>query len=317
VVSGNPALSTGSIYSTSQNEVPLNNWIELGGQSRTINVNQGNCPNNINFTTTKSDETCDGKKDGSIIVSTSCPLTNPVYSINGGSYASSPNFVNLIPGTYSICVSAQSKSQSCSTVVINAGPNKQNYFIQLKYFKISLIDNTTYRLEYNIEIKDENQNILTTLPPNLIINLLFTIGIQYSLTSPNGHTVTITEEVKNNGNVISPSVQTNTTQTTVDGCPGFSKDVTISSYNYNIQLKNQISFSSFVDIEIIQPTVPSICTTNDFKLLINSSITNISPNCSCCNINKLEDPFMADLSSVETYLKYAEAIGLTQSAAVP
>jgi hypothetical protein len=318
VVSGNPSLSTGSIFSTTSSDVPTNSWVELGGLSRTVIVNQGNCPNNINFTINRSNESCAGKKDGSITVIPSCPLTNAIYNLNGGNYVTTPTFTNLASGTYNVCVSAQSKSESCSTVVIDSGPIQQNYSIQLTYFKLSLIDNnTTYRVEYTIIMKDENQNIINTLPPNLIINLLFTVGIQYRLTSPDGHTVTITEEVKNNGNVISPSVQTNTTQTTVDGCPGFSKDVTISSYNYNIELKNQISFSSLIDIKVLPPPIQNNCTTNDFKLLISSSITNISSNCSCCDINKLEDPFTLDLSSVETYLKYAEAVGLTQSAAVP
>lgn len=342
-----------TVISNINNTIPTSGWVKLGGLPKNVTVTQNLCSDNLNFTTTIASPSCSNKNNGSISFTLDCPEdgVSYQYSINGNSFFNTPVFSNVGSGNYTVCVKTNT-TQNCKSVTVPSGPPATEYYVQLlkgnsqKTTYGNPLTQVDLYTPFSIKVMDSNMNTITTIPPGITLNVTFKVENQISVVDFDAPKIQNVYYLSNNGvpitstQVNSPTATTkNTNISSISICDGFptincqSEIFDIKSYSvtntYNFNVSGSYNVSGYV-INRLDDIQPKLACDNG-KVTDNTTINleSVTTTCNCCQSeiigeksfnwigcdNNCYDDFPD--ADVETCLKYAEAVGLTESAPVP
>lgn len=318
------------IYSESTDNIPLSDWRIFGRLAKAeVIVTQGDCNSSKNYIAEATDETCQGKKDGTVRIYDPCSdtTTGYIFSLDNSAYVTSNYFTNVPVGNHIVCASSSTQTQPiCKTVTVNAGPTKEIYTLELiegkQVFLNGGFSNNSFsvRTFFDVKIKNSNGNFINSLPGNTKINVEILIQDLITQYQPNAASTNNQYLLTLNDVAITPTLTTNTEPpipNNIQGCsPQDSINKSSEVRSYKFEVKNTFQISGYVDnIAVNLPVIESSCLVQrQVENKTSASFGSVSTNCSCCEVNK-SDLIEWEGYNVENYLKYAEAVGLTQSAA--
>jgi len=275
------------LYSTDPitSNPPLNGWYSVGPNSQfyTPIANEGTCQvsQTLSFTSNLNQPDCEC--DGSITLIAEGGTPPYQYSINNGlNYFTSPIFVDLCPGIYSVVVRDNDGIVISSSVTMNPLTPPTTYNVSLTTTS-NVVTNTTLVYEVNYLT---TLNISPSIPVGVTINLdLEHLGIFENSGKVDYSTLQRTVELKKNNSVVAIT-NTTTNNYTQPGQPQCFTDrqFTGTTNDWNlISVTNGDIVIIETNSKIIKTTQSDACSygmdTNTF------SVTNATINgCECCDV---------------------------------
>ena len=309
---------------------PVGSWAVNGSSSVTISITDGACVTKPTINLKKTDVSCEGTKDGSVTINSANGTPPYQYSLDNVIYGSSNMYIGLDVGNYTAYVkdsNGQTESQSFNII---STQSPANYTVTLIQQPIAIP--TVNNLGKFTEITN---NIVISINPPLPTNRVVKFDLIHSVNMEK------IEGAGLNPPIITPTLfysftTGSTTGGLITGYTSPTLNTTTSAVQTCDQPTNQYS-TGYTEIfkvvlsggsATITGTVVKKITTPD-SIFPNCltygriddvfQITNISliNQSRCETLNRVVKSVELKLErtgtfDVETYLKYAEAVGLTQ-----
>ena len=309
---------------------PVGSWAVNGSSSLTINVTNGICVTKPTINLKKTDVSCEGTKDGSVTINSANGTPPYQYSLDGVNYVSSNMFIGLDVGNYTAYVkdfNGQTESQSFNII---STQSPASYTINL--IQQPVATPTVNNLGKFTEIT--NNIVISVSPPlpaNRIVkfDLLHTVnmekkegaGLKTPIIAPTLF-YSFTTGSTTGGLITGYTAPTiNTTTTAIQECDQPTNQYTTG---YTEIFKVVLSGGSatitgtivkkITTPDFFFPNCPTYGRIDDVFQITNVSLINQSR---CQTINRVIKALELKIErtgafDAETYLKYAEAVGLTQ-----
>jgi hypothetical protein len=308
------------------------NWGNLGG-NKNVSVTPGVCNFlDVDFNITTKNPSCIDKEDGSIFIDLICPNSSVVYqySVDGVMYSNNNFFSNLKANTYSVCVKTTDSNNNfdtfCKTIQILPGPDKKKYFVDIELGNVielpAVLNQNNKSLIYSekrpfqISIKDEDNNIINSLPNNCSINFKFLIENDYEQYGPQSPSSSNEYFLSNNNLTINVTdlITSSSTNTPNPNCTSNSITKFGEIRVYDILLTNNFSISGYViNKQTITKLPESNCSPTNQNIDKNSlKLSNITVNCECSQIEQLGNNEQWEFTiPIERLIQFAEVVGLS------
>lgn len=257
------------LSAVNDNYNPLGSWNLLGTQQSWLAVS-GSCPSvqELDFTMTINNESCDGSCDGSILVNAVGGTSGYTYSLDGSTYQVTPVFNNLCDQTGTIYVKDSSGNTSTQNYTILSGPKKETYKLSISTTQtntqLNYGNKVTARLDYIVNVTPE-------LPDGVSINVPLVITEIATPYSPGTTLVSLVSKLYSGSTLVAPSTSalTNTlaTNRTDTNCTSFQSTAYTYSVNYNtLKLTKGMTISGTVTSSITKSGTTSSAQCYNFRL---------------------------------------------------
>jgi hypothetical protein len=272
-----------SVYNSTPTYPPFTGWYILGG-SGDVTVYEGVCnpsqPLDFTFSVNQPGCVCDGN------ITFNVNGDNPPYqySIDGGiTYSSSPIFLNLCSGIYSLKVMDSLLDVVSDTAILNPLQVTTIYEVKLTTTSNVLVNNSTTKTVQYVTTLSVNP----PLPIGVIITFNFSHlnGFQRSPSVGSG-VLTTNTILEKNGSPIIATTSNNTTTTSINLLPGCESNVEYNNIldeewnNITIQSGDNYVINTVTTVQ--QHCVDSCCYAKSSDTY-NVESVGIS-GCDCCNI---------------------------------
>ena len=274
------------IFSTNST-TPLGNYTVQGPPANAL-VTNGPCTNRgMSFkNVTIQRPICEKTPNtGSIFIDVINGVPPILYSINNGlTTQSSPLFSNLNSGTYSVWVQDSTPTTITQGVIVSPAPAQTNYFLSFNS-SILTTNSTNKTLNFTLEVRDNQNNLVSTLPSGTIITFNISQNNSFNTTILNSATINSVIQLKKNGIDlgITPIEQVTNTTTPVNNLCGVSQSIkytTATTKTYeSVFISNSDVITGTLNV-VLNQTTPNVCILEslDFFTLLNPRIVG----CSCC-----------------------------------
>jgi len=253
--------------SYSQTNIPLGNWVLLGGTSKpNITTVQGTCPAVIplSISINKTNSTCHGSKNcnGSISLYAFNGVPPYSYSINNGlTYQSSSIFNGLCSNNYTVVVQ-DSNDTTVNGGIVTVGANNTitNYTISTQLFNV-----VSYSPQN--QVASWKVNVTPPLPVGVSISFQLKVNATQNVNSPGSGTTSNTTTVRKNGVILTQPSVTSTSSTLIrQNCSPYTTTTTSTTQVYNLTIGNG---------DTITGTSSSVLTITSGATATNGCITNL------------------------------------------
>lgn len=261
------------LKNTSDTYNPLGGWKKDGTTENWV-AKEGVCPNTeeLDFTYTVNDETCEGSCDGSITITAKGGAGGYKYSLDGTYFGPQPTFKNLCPTTNSyVYVTDDAINVANKTFTIKPGPKRTQYTLSLKTTQYYTTQNwgtqTIKKLDYVVVVTPP-------LPEGVTIDVPLIVSVNTTMLEPGSATTVYTPFLYSGTTAVSP-VSNTLINTVITQAPIYTY-----RYPYNTIQKNH------------SVTYPTLKLKKDLVISgsVISTITKISDGLSnCCQPLEIEN----------------------------
>lgn len=271
--------------------LPVGSWVVVGLTPNSYaEVSLGMCLEAPMMLKSKvSDNTCDNKCNGSIIMSSLGDYRPYLYSMNNGvTFQGSPIFKKLCQGSYNILGIGGSSSVVSKIVNVGFKNNNITYSISLNVGSTLSLSESTKQLSWSLDVTPP-------LSYNEIIDLTFAVNLETIIDEPgNGQTLNAISVYTKDTPLFSGLTQltpinlaTSYSEKSRDFCFPNKTKTTFSGFTYSSiidkdSILSGISTSIIYDYnkEISENGCQTKITQNNSIKIISASISN----CECCNV---------------------------------
>jgi hypothetical protein len=322
---------------------PIGTWILNGTNLKEITVQEGICTiDPLSIAIQKTNPTCSNISDGSIVVNATGGIPPYQYSLNNVTFQSSAIFSNLPSGNYTVYVKDSLNTTNSQTTTLQF----QQGFVT---YNLNLIDlGSTNTTEPDFTFPDNEKYTEATgdgpiskyvktnkfriyvspsLPNNVTVSFKLLINVPITGTTNNSFDYTLQENIVsiqtfNTSTATAPTFSPVITNVLPERCNGFSGTTSAYTQTYDAT----ITGNGYIEGTITQKirgildflSTNTGCIELEAKIIdtvnLNSVITN---GLFCGELIPSRIPLKYELYkngfTIESYLKYAEAVGLTSS----
>ena len=272
----------GSLQSQTISLIPDNGWFSVGSNIQaSVSVVQASCSatNFISMDIQTFSTDCDGRNNGSIVITPIGGVAPYQYSINNGvTYQLSNIFTNLGAGTYPVVIQDNVGNNFTQVVTVQTQASNTTYNVgvqKLTQTGSGLSRTMTWQV-----------NVNPPLPVGVTLNLDVLITVSQSEKKPGSGDITYTSQVKKNTTTVTTTPVTTSSVNPRPFCsPNTQTDTSIVETRIlTMSAGDTITGTAVSTLEVLLAENINGCATV-LQQGIEVSVTNLSLNgCNCCTV---------------------------------